>query len=93
MALDDFPNAFERFQRIVDVDKIESFRQLRLAFASWAGSKWFDSPLQLSALRVEAEKHNIPLEALTWRHEFVSVRNRGQHRYRDLKTGRFIRKP
>jgi hypothetical protein len=31
--------------------------------------------------------------ALTWRHEVVTVRGSSQHRYRDLKTGRFIRKP
>jgi hypothetical protein len=29
----------------------------------------------------------------TWRHETVSVRGKSQVRYRDLKTGRFIKKP
>jgi len=30
---------------------------------------------------------------LTWRYEVVTVRGGSQDRYRDLKTGRFIRKP
>ena len=29
----------------------------------------------------------------TWRHETVTVRGKPQVRYRDLKTGRFIKKP
>jgi hypothetical protein len=29
----------------------------------------------------------------TWRFETVKVRGKGQVRYRDLKTGRFIKKP
>jgi hypothetical protein len=29
----------------------------------------------------------------TWRHETVSVRGKSQVRYRDLETGRFIKKP
>jgi hypothetical protein len=31
--------------------------------------------------------------ALTWRHEVVTVRGSSQDRYRDIKTGRFIKKP
>jgi hypothetical protein len=31
---------------------------------------------------------NVP-----WRHETVNVRGRIQHRYRDSRTGRFIKKP
>jgi len=29
----------------------------------------------------------------TWRHETVTVRGKSQVRYRDLRTGRFIKKP
>ena len=29
----------------------------------------------------------------TWRHETLTVRGKPQTRYRDLKTGRFIKKP
>ncbi len=32
---------------------------------------------------------NVP----TWRQEVVSVKGKSQNRYRDLKTGRFIKKP
>ncbi len=32
---------------------------------------------------------NVP----TWRHEVVNVKGKSQGRYRDLKTGRFIKKP
>jgi hypothetical protein len=34
--MDRFPEAFRRFEEVVDVDRIQSFRQLRLAFAYWA---------------------------------------------------------
>jgi hypothetical protein len=32
-------------------------------------------------------------KAVTWRHEVVTVRSHSQDRYRDLRTGRFIRRP
>lgn len=32
-------------------------------------------------------------KAVTWRHEVVKVRGTSQNRYRDVRTGRFIRKP
>lgn len=32
-------------------------------------------------------------KAVTWRHEVVKVKGKPQNRYRDLKTGRFIKKP
>ena len=32
-------------------------------------------------------------KAIYWRREFVTVKGRPQNRYRDLNTGRFIRKP
>jgi hypothetical protein len=54
--LDKFPEAFKRFEAVVDTSKIKSFQQLKLAFATWAGRKWKESPLQLQALRVQAER-------------------------------------
>ena len=54
--MDRFPEAFRRFEQVVDVSKIKSFQQLKLAFATWAGRKWKESPLQLQALRVQAER-------------------------------------
>ena len=79
-----FPEAFRRFEEVVDVRRIESFRQLRLAFASWAGWKWHDTYMQNRALAVEARRLGIPVfverrhvarfqgkSAVTWRHEVV----------------------
>jgi hypothetical protein len=60
--MDRFPEAFKRFEEVVDVDRIESFRQLHFAFASWSGRKWHDTYMQNRALAVEARKHGIPLE-------------------------------
>ena len=109
--MDRFPEAFQRFKRVVDTDRIESFRQLTLAFGSWAGQKWQETPMQMMALKAEAKRLGISIPAqgrpvgrrgvahvperktVTWRHEVVTVRGSSQSRYRDLGTGRFIRKP
>jgi hypothetical protein len=110
--LDKFPEAFRRFEEVVDVDRIESYRQLKLTYAQWAGRKWLDTYRQNEALKVEARRLGIPVVvegrpwvasrgvtyvpervAVSWRHETVTVRGSSQDRYRDLKTGRFIRKP
>ena len=61
---------------------------------------------QNRALAVEARRIGIPVfvegtpvarvygrTAVTWRHEVVTVKGKSQVRYRDLKTGRFIKKP
>jgi hypothetical protein len=48
---------------VVDVDRIRNLPQLKLAFASWAGSKWLNTTDQNSALRVEARRIGIPVEA------------------------------
>ena len=39
---------------------IETFRQLHIAFASWAGEKWHPTRKQTGALASEAEKRIIP---------------------------------
>jgi len=104
--MDKFPEAFSRFEEVVDVNRIDSFRQLRLAFASWAGWKWRGTYMQKRALAVEARKLGIPVFierrptvkvkrgfAVKWRHEVIKVKGKLQNRYRDLKTGRFIKKP
>jgi len=103
---DKFPEAFERFEQVVDIARLESYRQLAYAFSHWAGRRWVDSYAQNLALKREAEKRGfrdtrIPkyLRGVqvsterTWRHETVTVRGKPQVRYRDLKTGRFIKKP
>jgi hypothetical protein len=45
------------------------------------------APSERGFVRVSQEK------APSWRHEVVSVKGRSQDRYRDLKKGRFIKKP
>lgn len=62
--------------------------------------------MQNEALAVEARRLGIPAFverrpvarfygriAVTWRHEVVTVKGKSQVRYRDLRTGRFIKKP
>jgi hypothetical protein len=39
------------------------------------------------------ERRVIRVPSVWWTHETVMVRRKGQARYRDLKSGRFIRKP
>jgi hypothetical protein len=58
--LDKFPEAFKRFEQVVDVSKIKTFQQLLSAFRLWAGRKWVGSPLQVEALKEEAFKREIP---------------------------------
>jgi hypothetical protein len=77
-----------------------------LAFASWAGWKWSGTYLQNRALAVEARRLGVPVfverqpvaifygkTVARWRHEIVTVKDKSQVRYRDLKTGCFIKKP
>jgi hypothetical protein len=94
--LDKFPEAFERFEEVVNVRRIKSFRQLKLAFAEWAGEKWIPTSRQLQALAEEARKFGLAEERrvipFLWRREIVMVRGKRQSRIRDLRSGRFIRK-
>jgi hypothetical protein len=102
--VDKFPEAFKRFEKDVDVSEIKSFRQLKMEIASWMGEKWKDTSAQNRALNREAQKLGIPVAyverreiayvpSMLWRHETVMVRGKSQARYRDLKSGRFIRRP
>jgi hypothetical protein len=61
--MDRFPEAFRRFERDVDVDRIVSFRQLKLTFESWASQKWLNTYRQNEALKVEARRYGIPIRA------------------------------
>ena len=100
--MDKFPEAFSRFERVVDTRRVRSFSQLELAFMYWSGENWRGTKRQHEALKIEAEKRGIPfiwekrrsaVFRRGWRHERVSVRGRLQSRYRDVRTGRFIKKP
>jgi hypothetical protein len=107
MMPDKFPEAFERFERDVDVDSFRSYRELAYGFSHWAGKRWVDSYKQNFALGKEARKRgffdaklpryferpSVRQTRQTWRHETVTVRGKSQVRYRDVRTGRFIKKP
>ena len=100
--MDRFPEAFERFEKRVDVSRIRGFDHLLVSFSHWAGKQWIGSNEQVNALKVEADKRGIPAYGerrvqfeivRTWRFECITVKSRPQTRYRDLRTGRFIKKP
>jgi len=104
--VDRFPEAFQRFEQVVDIDRFKSFRELAYAFVHWASRRWVDSYAQNVALRREAEKRGFRVTRFpmyfrrphvsarrTWRYETVTVRGKPQVRHRDLRTGRFIKKP
>jgi hypothetical protein len=107
--MDKFPEAFKRFEKKVSLRNVETFRQLALLMASWSGPKWMYSRRQMEALAVEARKRGIPTDDVwvkerrvtrspwisqtTWKNEAITIRGKSQQRYRDIKTGRFIKKP
>lgn len=62
---DKFPEAFNRFCKVVNVKKIKDWKQLRLAFGSWAGRKWLPTGKQLDGLAIQARRLGIPTKHLT----------------------------
>jgi hypothetical protein len=38
--MDRFPEAFERFEKDVDISNIKSYSELAYAFSYWAGKRW-----------------------------------------------------
>jgi hypothetical protein len=104
--MDRFPEAFHRFEKAVDLRSFRSARELKYAFIHWANRRWVDSYKQNLAFRRESEKRGFEETKLPrystrpqfvakqiWKRETVTVRGKPQVRYRDVKTGRFIRKP
>jgi hypothetical protein len=106
--LDNFPEAFERFKSDVDIGRFEFYHELTLAFGWWAGERWRGTSRQWGALNEEAENLGFEppdfireeLEdnrrysrGYSWRKEEFSLRGRARSVYRDIKTGRFIKRP
>ncbi len=56
---DKFPEAFHRFTDVVSVKNIKSWKQLQLAFGSWAGKKWIPTSKQLDGLAIQSRKLGI----------------------------------
>ena len=57
--MDRFPEAFHRFEKVVDLRSFRSGRELKYAFSHWAGRRWVDSYAQNRALQIEAEKRGF----------------------------------
>jgi hypothetical protein len=104
--MDRFPEAFHRFEKVVDLRSFRSARELKYAFSHWAGRRWINSYSQNRALLIESLKRGfVEIEfprfvkkyqiykKPSWRYETVNVRGKPQVRYRNIKNGRFIRKP
>ena len=105
--MDSFPEAFDRFENDVDIGRFTSYHQLTLAFHWWAGERWVGSRKQWEALNAEAE--NLGFETpdyireelddnrrhyrSSWRRETLNLKGRARSVYRDIKTGRFIKRP
>jgi hypothetical protein len=75
-----------------------------MVFSKWAGTNGRITKPQEEALKVEALRigiKNIPqtrrprptYNLRTWRPETITIRGKIRRIYRDLKTGRFIKKP
>jgi hypothetical protein len=90
--MDRFPEAFRRFEIDVDVDDIDSFGELRMAFSEWAGERWLDTGRQLHALSNEARRLGLLGRAPTYRVGYITIRGRRQEVFRDAVTGRFVKR-
>jgi hypothetical protein len=55
-----FQEAFERFEKVVDVDHFDSYRELWYAFRQWAGKRWRNTELQNRALAYDGELLHLP---------------------------------
>jgi hypothetical protein len=55
-----FQEAFERFEKVVDVDSFESYRELWYAFRHWAGKRWRNTEPQNRALAYDGERLHLP---------------------------------
>ena len=51
--MDKFPEAFKRFEKVVNVGDFESYRDMSYAFGHWAGKRWRDTYSQNKALATE----------------------------------------
>ena len=69
--MDKFPEAFKRFKEKVNTDNIESWNQMQLAFASWAGSKWRPTWRQTDALHIQAKRLGIPTQGYKTREQEI----------------------
>jgi len=55
-----FQEAFRRFERVVDVDRFDSYRELWYSFRQWAGKRWRNTERQNRALAYNGEQLRLP---------------------------------
>jgi len=73
--MDKFPEAFKRFEKVIETKNMRSFSQLKLSFENWAGEKWIDTRRQNEALKREARKIGIPVHGTiySWKYHRPAV--------------------
>ena len=59
MTSEKFPDAFKRFEKVINTTNIRTFQQLLALFSLWGGRNKPLSPNQISALKDEAKKRKI----------------------------------
>ena len=119
--MDRFPEAFNRYKEVVDIDDLQSASELISSFSYWQG--YNPTSKQIDGLRIESKKRGLGIDwslpkwvkikdyRIYYQSRFkdkgfvqaekrrvyvkatFNVRGKPQTRYRDLKTGRFIKKP
>lgn len=63
--MDKFPEAFRRFENVVDIGRFESYHQLTLAFRHWPSERWRGTYRQWNALNKEAENVGFEVPDVT----------------------------
>jgi len=61
--MDRFPEAFERFESDVDIDRLRSYSELLYSFQWWAGQKWRGTARQWEAFNREVENLGLMFPA------------------------------
>lgn len=60
--MDKFPEAYERFEKMMHPEDVRSFQQLLMMYGEWADPrKWIPTSRQIEALRRETLKHGLPI--------------------------------
>lgn len=80
--MDRFPEAFRRFERVVDINSFESYRELRASFAYWCGFRWQNTYAQNRALAEMAQVRGFEDVFIPYgvRDRFKPERRRGYKR-------------
>ena len=83
--MDNFPQAFDRFEQDVDTRNIKSFQQLFLSYRVWGGKYAPMTKKQTTALKHEASKRGIGNTS-------VERDRKNRKHFRDVGSGRFVKR-